>query len=69
MKNKLTFTQRAKASIERAEEAQTSERRFTQLHIAEAQLQYALRYEGTTINKKLDINDLYLRFNTLVGVA
>ena len=66
MKNTTTFTERAKASLDRAAAAQTPERKFHQLHIAEAQLQYADRYEATTINNKIEINRLWAVFKHLV---
>ncbi len=60
-----TFTQRARASLERAEAAPNIFVKRDQLHIAEAQLQCAERYEGTSINNKLEINDLILWHHNL----
>lgn len=66
MKQTATYTERARASLARAEGATTPERKFHQLHIAEAQLQYADRYEADTINKRIDLNQLWAIFKRLV---
>jgi hypothetical protein len=69
MNNKLTFTQRAKASLERAEAAPNELVKRDQLHIAAAHLQYAERYERTTVNKSIEVNQLVRRYYNLGGVS
>ena len=56
MENTLTFTDRAQASLTRARRAKTREGKFHQLHIAEAQLQFAERYERKTFAQAFDVS-------------